>query len=488
MKILKKIKQIACSPKSRNQCVATNNLPAIRFHTIHGENVRLSENGAIARRVDSFCKAIAFSNRPIRVNERVYLKFVDLSTSWSGAVRFGFTSNDPVTYRNNLPKYACPDLKNRPGNWAKALPERFAQRDSILCFYVNEDGEVLYSLNGEDKGVFISNVQTNSALWAIVDVYGNTCALEFVDPRMNMNNVINNDLNILVTQLSSSSISRENREPLPQVYRSVQFKELQFHRTKGYNVRLSNDRCIAERNSSHYCQGYIFTERALNLEEKLVFQILQTDELYTGSLAFGLTSCNPSFLNSEDLPDDPHHLLERPEYWVVIKDVASSPVSGDEIGIKICDNGEVKLYKNKNAPVTLMHVDQTQKLYAFLDLYGSTIKVKLLGALSETYSQPNQLRRGLPTCNSLNGNSRNLTDQSISINKALKSSDDNGKAPIMFSECTVCCEKPINCVLYICGHMCMCYECALKQWKGRGGGQCPICRAIIQDVIRTYLS
>lgn len=40
----------------------------------------------------------------------------------------------------------------------------------------------------------------------------------------------------------------------------------------------------------------------------------------------------------------------------------------------------------------------------------------------------------------------------------------------------------------MCGHMCMCYECAIQQWRGKGGGHCPLCRAVIRDVIRTYTS
>lgn len=54
-------------------------------------------------------------------------------------------------------------------------------------------------------------------------------------------------------------------------------------------------------------------------------------------------------------------------------------------------------------------------------------------------------------------------------------------------ECTVCCERPVNCVLYTCGHMCMCFDCAtaVKQNKG---GLCPICRKDICDVIKIYRS
>lgn len=56
------------------------------------------------------------------------------------------------------------------------------------------------------------------------------------------------------------------------------------------------------------------------------------------------------------------------------------------------------------------------------------------------------------------------------------------------TECTICYENPIDSVLYMCGHMCMCYRCAVQQWRGKGGGQCPLCRATIKDVIRTYKS
>lgn len=56
------------------------------------------------------------------------------------------------------------------------------------------------------------------------------------------------------------------------------------------------------------------------------------------------------------------------------------------------------------------------------------------------------------------------------------------------AECTICYENPIDSVLYMCGHMCMCYECAIQQWRGIGGGHCPLCRAVIRDVIRTYKS
>jgi len=57
------------------------------------------------------------------------------------------------------------------------------------------------------------------------------------------------------------------------------------------------------------------------------------------------------------------------------------------------------------------------------------------------------------------------------------------------AECSVCLERPIDCVLYTCGHMCMCYECAVGLHRASiAGGSCPICRQTIRDVIKIYRS
>lgn len=176
------------------------------------------------------------------------------------------------------------------------------------------------------------------------------------------------------------------REPSPQVYSEKCLDPVQFHQTRGCNVRLSSNKCIAERNSNYYSEGYVFSQRPLNVGEKLVIQVLKTDNIYTGSLAFGLTSCNPAYIKLTDLPEDSHKLLDRPEYWVVIKDVANSPQAGDEIAFSINEYGQVQMTKNRQRPVTLMHVDASQRLWGFFDLYGSTLKVRLLGTESQNYS------------------------------------------------------------------------------------------------------
>lgn len=479
---------------------ATNNLPPLVFHPVHGENIRLSRNSAIARRTESFCKGITFSNRPVRINERVYIRFVETSISWSGSLRFGFTTADPSHFRSCLPKYACPDLTSKPGNWAKALGERHAQTGTVLYYYVTEYGEVHFGLNGEEKGVFFSGVSTTAPLWALIDVYGNTVGVEFLDPKKPQNNSPNFSTSSLERQLSeirNLNLGLVNEDLLPlKTYQGTQFSPLPFHRTRGCNVFLSADRCIAERSDSDYCQGYVFTSRPLQSGEKMVIQVLQTESMYAGALSFGLTSCNPANLLSTDFPDDADGLLDRPEYWVVMKDIASSPNKGDELAFSLTTAGEVQFSKNGQTPTTVVHVDNSLPLWAFFDLYGNTVRVRILGTVKEApvrhhYCRPippipPQSNRNSPP--SVSGLTVSLPPSSKAKPKSPEKSQNTGSSNWLVDECAVCYDENVDSVMYPCGHMCMCYKCAFEQWKGDGSGLCPICRALIRDVIRIYRS
>lgn len=384
---------------------------------MHGENIRISRDGKVARRFESFCKGVVFSARPVKVNERVCVRFAEISNNWSGVIRFGFTCQDPSSLEGTLPKYACPDLTNKPGFWGKALHERYCQRDNVLFYYVSTSGEVHYGINGEEKGLFITDVDTRGPLWCMIDIYGNSTACEFLDSRTYMCNNVEPlrrqqsaplptlpgqeiyDINDRIQSVTISSEQVNRRQTMHSSNNMMNqsaisgYQPIQLHPLAGRNIALTQERTVATRVENEFCQGYVFTQRPIKYGEQFIIQILKNDSLYGGSLAIGLTSCCPNNLTPTDLPDDSDVLLDRPEYWVVSKDVGQicQLARGDEIKFSVTMAGEVQISRNDNAPITLMYIDQSLQLWAFFDVYGSTQGIRVLSKnnqLPPAYQQP----------------------------------------------------------------------------------------------------
>jgi len=114
---------------------------------------------------------------------------------------------------------------------------------------------------------------------------------------------------------------------------------ISFHPVCGRNVILSSDRNVATRIQDEYCNGYVFTHRPIRPGERLVVTVMAIEREYVGGLAFGVTSCDPSRLRLSDMPDDADLLLDRPEYWVVHKDVCVNPEIGDELSFHLASSG-----------------------------------------------------------------------------------------------------------------------------------------------------
>ncbi|XP_037513098.1 protein neuralized isoform X2 [Rhipicephalus sanguineus] len=473
------------------------------FHEVHGENVRLEQGGKVARRAESFCKAIVFSSRPVQVNERVVLRITELSNGWSGALRLGFTSHDPVTLQGTLPKYACPDLTNRPGNWAKALGERYALENTLLHYYVNNAGEVFFGINGEEKGLFLNGVDVRGPLWALIDIYGNTTAIKMVEDEQLLNNrnemIRNVTLNTggvedLIRQMEEFGAARETTGLAPVIAEAsgsesldgtplqspphrrpttmhapigTSWQRLMFHSVLGPNTRLDPmDKLVAERCDIGEQRAFVFASRTLCPNERLTVKVTGMDQLLSGSLAFGLTTCNPASLahTAPELPADLDALLDRPEYWVFQKDIPC--LLNDELTFVTGDDGRVQYSQNNGPFKTIMYVDGTQQFYPFFDIAGRVTRIRLVGS-----------KRGSPVTE---------IEQSPEQPTIEKSTTKAPKKPVEESDddCRICFEKSIDSVLVKCGHSLTCHDCGLKLL--REAPQCPVCRQHIQEVIRIY--
>ncbi|CAD5216689.1 unnamed protein product [Bursaphelenchus okinawaensis] len=350
-----------------NRGTERNPQPFLEFNSIHGEYIALNSNGKVARREQSFCKGVVFTNRPVLVNEVICVRLSEVSAQWSGVMRFGVTSVDPASFRDiELPKFACPDLTSKGGFWCKTLPERFSVQGKILHFSVDSDGNLSYGVNGQSQGIFMSKINTRGQLWGMFDLYGNCKALELMElTRLNR---------VEVPEIRNSS----SEEELDTVNEQFPMSDLKFHRIHSGNIVITRDSTIATRIGADYCQAYVFSHRPVQIMEKISLIVMKHEPEFAGSMAFGVTSCDPAEIeNIDDLPRDSDNLLDRKEYWTCIKNVAVNPKRDETAVFWFTNDGEVMFSKNGYDARTIMHVDVSIPLWVFFDLYGSTVKIKL---------------------------------------------------------------------------------------------------------------
>lgn len=159
---------------------------ALRFHaTAMGAQVRLDVQRRTARRRATFHDGIVFSQRPVRRGERVALRVLCHEHGWFGGLRVGFTRLDPARLSApSLPPFVCPDLEQQSPTWAAMLPNGCALAGDVVHFWVNCQGRLFAQVNAGPWLLLRKGVLMDAPLWAVMDVYGTTKAIELLDEAM----------------------------------------------------------------------------------------------------------------------------------------------------------------------------------------------------------------------------------------------------------------------------------------------------------------
>uniref|UniRef100_A0A8C6SXV6 E3 ubiquitin-protein ligase NEURL1 n=1 Tax=Neogobius melanostomus TaxID=47308 RepID=A0A8C6SXV6_9GOBI len=503
------------------------------FHpSAKGSQIVMDMSQKAAKRQASFCNAITFTNRPISLYEQVRLKITKKQCCWSGALRLGFTSKDPSRINpDNLPKYACPDLVAQSGFWAKALPEEFANEGNVIAFWVDKKGRVFYRINESSPMLFFSGVRTSEPLWALIDVYGLTRGVQLLDcpsdclrPRS-------------FTTVRSSSLRREaddsrlsvslcdlNRHPhrhtlhlastssasacpIPQnslnsqqssLLPSSLDSDLHFHQLRGAHIKTLDEQTVARSEHAREERTLVFTNRSLRIGETVFIKVTKSSPARSGSLSYGVTSCDPAVLRPSDLPYNPEALVDRKD--------------GDILGFLVNPEGEVILSHNGTNVGMQVCVDNSRPLWMFFGLHGAVTQLRILGetnpqlhTIRETHTsdlRPNSPSSSPQTPSALGSGSSdpryNLTNLFLLLSSHTGTNPNSPvslpKSPtfplgraLWTDECSICYENMVDTVIYACGHMCLCYTCGIKL-KKMSNACCPICRRQIKDIIKTYRS
>ncbi|KAL1005909.1 hypothetical protein UPYG_G00065450 [Umbra pygmaea] len=535
------------------------------FHpNAKGSQIVMDLSQRTVKRQASFCNAITFSNRPVAVYEQVRIKITKKQCCWSGALRLGFTAKDPSRINpDSLPKYACPDLVSQSGFWAKALPEEFANEGNVIAFWVDKKGRVFYRINESNPMLFFSGVRTTEPLWALIDVYGLTRGVQLLESEIVPPDCLRPRS---FTTVRSSSLRREADEsrlsvslcdlnlqqedgsghahlhshahlhlappsascPIPQNCLNTQQSsvlppclesDLHFHALRGAHIKTLDEQTVARSEHAREERTLVFTDRPLRTGETVFIKVTKSSPARSGSLSYGVTSCDPAVLRPSDLPYNPEALVDRKEFWAVCR-VPTPLQSSDILGFLVNQEGEVMLSHNGTNAGMQVCVDNSRPLWMFFGLHGAVTQLRILGSThlgdqlarapsnpsspSSSPHSPSTLALGIgssdpvlngglagtcsgPYCSDSAGGT--TPSSPISLPKSPTFPSVSGRCPgwPTGDECSICYENQVDTVIYACGHMCLCYACGVKL-KKMSNACCPICRRQIKDIIKTYRS
>ncbi|KAK2530603.1 Neurl1 [Columba guinea] len=301
--------------------------------------------------------------------------------------------------------------------------------------------------------------------------------------------------------IPQNSLNSQHSHLLPSQLES----DLRFHHLRGPHVKILDDQTVARLEHAREERTLVFTNRPLRINETIFVKINKSNAVRTGTLSYGVTSCDPSTLRPGDLPYNPESLVDRKEFWAICRVVVPLQ-SGDILGFMVNSDGELHLSHNGAGTGMQVCVDCSQPLWMFFVLHGAVTQVRLLGSTiladrlglstpsspTSTPNSPTVLCSGVsdpilstcgsgPLCSSISGTAPNSP---ISLPESPISPSISGP---WGDECTICYENMVDTVIYSCGHMCLCYSCGLKL-KKMANACCPICRRAIKDIIKTYRS
>uniref|UniRef100_A0A8C5RRB1 Neuralized E3 ubiquitin protein ligase 3 n=1 Tax=Laticauda laticaudata TaxID=8630 RepID=A0A8C5RRB1_LATLA len=222
------------------------------------------------------------------------------------------------------------------------------------------------------------------------------------------------------------------------------YSPLFFHpHIKGSQVIMDESCCTVSRIDTFH-DGIVFSNRPVELEEKVMLKILQDDQKWHGGLRVGFTWKDPD-LQSGDLPPFacPNLVLQGKTCASVLPD--DYLAEGTTISFWVDSRGCVFCSTNPGAEGSFLFngVSVKSPLWAVVDVYGRTKTVQLLGK---------QL-------------------QARTIFTVFEP-----ESPV--EDCMVCFASEASTMMFPCHHTGFCSSCSLKIFKT--SGRCPLCRQKIK--------
>ncbi|XP_056585456.1 E3 ubiquitin-protein ligase NEURL3-like [Triplophysa dalaica] len=256
---------------------------------------------------------------------------------------------------------------------------------------------------------------------------------------------------------------------------------LSFHsNVKGHLITLGEGGRRATRDESSFRHGLVFSERPLQIREKVRLRIERSSSSWQGSLRVGFANVSPENISVPPLaiPD----LTDCELYAAkVLPDSTCYP--GSEIEFWIDRVGSLfTRFSDGTTSFQSTTLNIHWPIWAMIDVYGQTTAVVLLGSkkkgLIHTYTSCPAFTHNKQKnhdCGYRNMSKAILESMSMQEHRNHQAKN-KGLETFNCEDCVVCCSNASD-TLLSCGHKCVCTPCAIRVYDKFG--TCPLCRQCI---------
>ncbi|XP_055706492.1 neuralized-like protein 4 isoform X2 [Phlebotomus papatasi] len=285
------------SPDTGNSTISNTTLyssePRLRFHQVHGRNARISNGGFTASRpkaLAEFNGSIVFSNRPLRQREVFEVVLENMIDHWTGSIEIGVTGARPDEV--SLPSTAT-DLSHDTLmlSGSSLIYNGVTVRNGLIPFDLDtlatgarigvmRNGDFIhFMIDGVDQGPAYELRTSN--LYAVIDLYGQCAQVSISTPQLD---------------IRAPYATSENSQSL-QATSVIQPALEAKHRWSciSGNISLSQNWTMANRcvnAAAALSHGLAFSEHPLAVGEQFEIKITEINQMYAGSLKFGVTDLN----------------------------------------------------------------------------------------------------------------------------------------------------------------------------------------------------
>lgn len=151
-------------------------------------------------------------------------------------------------------------------------------------------------------------------------------------------------------------------------------KEIGIHEVHHPNVILLHNNTIAMKKDEDICQGICFTNRSLEIGEKVYVRIAETCARWSSSVDFGFTNTDPA----RNAAPPMHSLISTYESRI-ITGLQILPAINNVICMSINNDGTVSCSINDTLQFTekLTHVSVKDPIWLVIDLYENTRAIEI---------------------------------------------------------------------------------------------------------------